>query len=178
MQLTLTLPIALTVVAGLAAAVLIYFLVLLARNEAVYIPLPQETIDSMLKMAEIGPDDVLFDLGSGDGRVVIAAAKKYGIRAVGIEKSRMLAWLSKRAVRKNMLEDRVYIVNGDFFKQDLSDATVVTAYLSQKINDRLEQKLRKELKQGTRILSADHTFNFEERAKAKTGHFWTHLYMT
>lgn len=140
--------------------------------------MPQETIDSMLKMAEIGPDDVLFDLGSGDGRVVIAAAKKYGIRAVGIEKSRMLAWLSKRAVRKNMLEDRVYIVNGDFFKQDLSDATVVTAYLSQKINDRLEQKLRKELKQGTRILSADHTFNFEERAKAKTGHFWTHLYMT
>jgi precorrin-6B methylase 2 len=178
MRLTLALPFALTVVAGLAAAVLIYFLVLLVRNEAVYVPLPQETIDSMLKMAEIGPDDVLFDLGSGDGRVVIAAARRYGIRAVGIEKSGMLAWLSKRAVRKNMLEDRVHIVNGDFFEQDLSEATVVTVYLSQKMNDRLEPKLRKELKQGTRILSADHTFNFEERTKTKTGHFWTHLYMS
>lgn len=174
---TLTLPIALTVVAGLGAAVLIYFLVLLARNEAVYIPLPQETIDCMLKMAEIGPEDVLFDLGSGDGRVVIAAAKRYGIRAVGIEKSGVLAWLSKRAVRKNMLEDRVDIVNRDFFEQDLSEATVVTVYLSKKTNARLESKLRKELKQGTRILSADHTFNFEERAKVKTGHFWTHLYV-
>ena len=174
----MTLPIALTVAAGLAAAVLIYFLVLLARNEAVYIPLPQEIIDSMLKMAEIRPDDVLFDLGSGDGRVVIAAAKKYGIRAVGIEKSNILAWLSKRAVRKNMLEDRVRIVNGDFFEQDLSEATVVTVYLSKKINARIESKLHKELKQGTRILSADHTFNFEEEAKVKTGHFWTHLYVS
>lgn len=178
MRLTLTLPFALTVVAGLATAVLIYFLVLLVRNEAVYVPLPQETIDSMLKMAEIGPDDVLFDLGSGDGRVVIAAARRYGIRAVGIEKNGMLAWLSKRAVRKNRLEDRVHIVNGDFFEQDLSEATVVIVYLSQKTNDRLEPKLRKELKQGTRILSADHTFNFEERTKVKTGHFWTHLYMS
>lgn len=178
MQLTLTLPIALTVVAGLGAAVLIYFLVLLARNEAVYIPLPQETIDSMLKMAEIGPDDVLFDLGSGDGRVVIAAAKRYGIRAVGIEKSVMLAWLSKRAVRKNKLEDRVEIVNRDFLEQDLSEATVVTVYLSKKTNARLESKLRNELKQGAKILSADHTFNFKERAKVKTGHFWTHLYVS
>jgi precorrin-6B methylase 2 len=174
----LTLPIALTVVAGLAAAVLIYFLVLLARNEAVYVPLPQETIDSMLKMAQIRPDDVLFDLGSGDGRVVITAAKRYGIRAVGIEKSRMLAWLSKRAVRKNRLEDRVHIVKGDFFTQALSGATVVTVYLSKKMNERLEPKLRRELKQGTKIVSADHTFSFEERAKVRTGHFWTHLYVS
>jgi precorrin-6B methylase 2 len=178
MQLTLTLPFALTIVTGLAAAVLIYFVVLLARNEAVYVPLPQETIDSMLKMAEIGPDDVLFDLGSGDGRVVITAARRYGIRAVGIEKSGMLAWLSKRAVRRNSLEDRIQIVNRDFFGQDLSEATVVTVYLSKKINARLEPKLRKELKQGTRIVSADHTFNFEERTKVKTGHFWTHLYVS
>ncbi len=175
---TLTLPIALTVVAGLGAAILIYFLVLLARNEAVYIPLPQETIDSMLKMAKIGPDDVLFDLGSGDGRVTITAAKRYGIKAVGLEKSNLLAWLSKRAVKKNRLEDKVHIVRGDFFKQDLSEATVVTVYLSRKINAKLEPKLRKELKQGTRILSADHTFNFEERTKVKTGHFWTHLYVS
>ncbi len=80
----------------------------------------------MLKMADIRPDDVLFDLGSRDGRIVIAAARKYGIRTVGIEKSKVLAWLSKRAIRKNRLEDKVRIVNADFFGQDLSEATVVT----------------------------------------------------
>ena len=177
MQLTVQLPITLTLVAGLAAAVLIYFLVLLARNEAVFIPLPQETIDNMLKMAEIRPDDVLYDLGSGDGRIVIAAARTYGIRAVGMEKNKLLAWLSKRAIRKDRLEDKIRVVNANFFGQDLSEATVVTVYLSQKMNDSLEPKLRSELKEGTRILSADHTFNFPEKAKDKIGHFWTRLYV-
>ncbi len=109
--------------------------------------------------------------------MVIFAARKYGISAVGIEKSKILAWLSKRAVRKNRLQDNVRIVNADFFRQDLSVATVVMVYLSQKLNDRLEPKLRRELKQGTRILSADHTFNFQEKEKHKTGHFWSHLYI-
>ncbi len=177
MQLTVALPITLTILAGLAAAILVYFFVLLARNEAVFIPLPHQTIDNMLKMADIRSDDVLFDLGSGDGRIVIAAARTYGIRAVGIEKSKILAWLSKRAIRKNRLEDKVQIVNADFFGQDLSEATVVTVYLSRKRNAMLEPKLRKELKEGTRILSADHTFNFPEKAKNKTGHFWTRLYI-
>lgn len=136
-----------------------------------------ETIDEMLKMAELTQGDVLYDLGSGDGRVLIEATRKYGIKAVGIEKNKILAWLCKRAVAKNRLEDKIQVVNADFFKQDLSEATVVTVYLSQKINDRLEPKLRKELKEGTRILSADHTFNFQEKAKDKTGHFWTHLYV-
>lgn len=173
MHLTLTL----TAIAGLGAAVLLYFLYKLARNEAVFIPLPQKTIDEMLRMAEIRKGDVLYDLGSGDGRVLVAAAKKYAVTAVGIEKSRILAGLSKRKIARNGLEDKIRVVNADFFKQDLSEATVVIAYLSQKINDRLEAKLRKELKEGTRILSADHTFNFTEKAKTKTGHFWTHLYV-
>ena len=172
----MVLPVALTVAVGLAAAILIYFIILLARNEAVFIPLPQATIDNMLQMAEIRPDDVLFDLGSGDGRIVITAAKRYGIRSVGIEKSRILASLSRRAIRKNSLEDKIRIVNADFFRHDLSEATVVTVYLFPKINERLEPKLRKELKEGTRILSADHTFNFTESARIKTGHFWIHLY--
>lgn len=73
--------------------------------------------------------------------------------------------------------DKVQIVNADFFRQDLSEATVVTVYLSQKINNRLEPKLRRGLREGTRILSADHTFNFPEKAKHKTGHFWTRLYI-
>ncbi len=177
MHLTVHLPLTLTAVAGLAAAVLIYFLFLLARNEAVFIPLPQETIDNMLKMADIKNDDVLYDLGCGDGRILIAAVRKYGIRAVGIEKNRPLAWLSKRAIARSKLQDKIQVVNANFFEQDLSEATIVTVYLSQKINDRLEPKLRRELREGTRILSADHTFNFPEKAKDKTGHFWTHLYL-
>jgi predicted RNA methylase len=171
------LPLTLTILTGVALAILAYFFALLATNQAVFIPLPQQTIDKMLSMADARPDDLLFDLGSGDGRVVIAAAKNYGTRAVGIEKSRLLAWLSKRAIRKNAVQDKVRIVNSDFFNQDLSQATIVTAYLSRKINHKIEPKLRNELKQGTRILSADHTFKFPETAKAKAGHFWIHLYM-
>ena len=173
---TLDLPVTVTFVAGLAAAVLIYFLFLLARNEAVFVPLPQETIDNMLRMAEIRSGDVLYDLGSGDGRVLITAARDYGIRAVGIEKNKILCWLSRRAIVRNKLKDKIRVVNADFFQCDLSEATVVTVYLSQKINDKLESKLREELKEGTRILSADHTFNFPEKDRHKTGHFWTHLY--
>lgn len=173
----MVLPVTVTVVAGLAAAVLIYFLFLLAKNEAVFVPLPQETIDEMLKMAELGNGDVLYDLGSGDGRILITAAKDYGIRAVGIEKNRILCWISRRGIARNRLEGRIKVVNGDFFEHDLSEATVVTVYLSQKINDKLEPKLRNELKEGTRILSADHTLNFHEKAKGKTGHFWTRLYV-
>jgi len=167
----------LTALAGLGAAVLLYFLYGLARNEAVFIPLPQQTIDEMLRMVEISKDDVLYDLGSGDGRVLIAAAEHYAVRAVGIEKNKLLSWLSKRKIARSGLKDKAHVVNADFFKQDLSEATVVVAYLSQKINNRLEAKLRKELKEGTRILSADHTFNFKETTKTKTGHFWTHLYI-
>lgn len=173
----MALPLTLTIVTGLAIAILAYFFVLLARNQAVFIPLSQKTIDKMLRMADARPDDLLFDLGSGDGRVVIAAAKNYGTHAVGIEKSRFLAWLSKRAIRENRLQDKVRIINADFFGQDLSQATIVTAYLSRKINCRLEPKLRKELRDGTRIISADHTFKLPETAKVKTGHFWTHLYV-
>ena len=173
----MALPLTLTIVTGLALAILAYFFALLARNQAVFVPLSREKIDEMLRMADPEPGDLLFDLGSGDGRVVIAAAKNYGTQAVGIEKSRILAWLSKRAIRENGVQDKVRIVNADFFEQDLSQATIVTAYLSRKINRRLEPKLRKELRGGTRILSADHTFKLQETAKAKTGHFWTHLYI-
>lgn len=172
----MALPLTLTIFTGLALVILAYFFVLLAKNQAVFVPLSQKTIDKMLRLADAKPDDLLFDLGSGDGRVVIAAAKNYGTQAVGIEKSRILAWLSKRAIKENGVQDKVRIINADFFAQDLSQATIVTAYLSRRMNFRLEPKLRKELRDGTRILSADHTFELPETAKAKTGHFWTHLY--
>jgi len=82
MRSSVTVPIAATIATALILAVLAYFFALLVTNEAVFIPLSKKTIDDMLKMADANPDDVLFDLGSGDGRVVIAAAKKYGLRAV------------------------------------------------------------------------------------------------
>jgi len=173
----MALPLTLTIVTGLSLAILAYFFTLLARNQAVFVPLSENTIDEMLRMADAGPGDFLFDLGSGDGRVVIAAAKNYGIQAVGIEKSRVLAWLSKRAIKENGVQDKVRVVNADFFGQDLSQATIVTAYLSRKVNCRLEPKLRKELRDGTRIVSADHTFTLPETARVKTGYFWTHLYI-
>lgn len=154
----------LTAIVGLGAAVLLYFLLKLARNEAVFIPLPQKTIDEMLRMAELRKGDVLYDLGSGDGRVLVAAARTYAATAVGIERSRILAWLGTRKIARNGLEDKVRIVNSDFFTQDLSEATVVTAYLSQKMNDKLEPKLRKELKEGTRIVSGPH-FQFHGESK-------------
>ena len=166
-----------TIVTGVTLATCIYLLTLLIRNRAVFVPLPSKTIDQMLKMAQARPEDVLYDLGSGDGRVVIAAAKKYGLRAVGIEKSKTLAWLSKLAIRRSGVQGRVRIVNGDFFNQDLSKASIVTTYLSRSVNRELEPKLRMELREGTRIISADHTFDFPEKAKTKTGHFWTHLYV-
>lgn len=166
-----------TIFAGAAAAILVYFLSLLVRRQAVFVPLPQATIEAMLKMADVRPDDLLFDLGCGDGRIVIAAAEEYGIRAIGIEKSRLLAWLALRKVRKRKLEDKAKIVNADFFSQDLSSATIVTVYLSQRLNNQLGPKLRRELREGARIVSADHTFNFVEKSKTRTGHFWTRLYV-
>jgi predicted RNA methylase len=131
----------------------------------------------MLKLAKIRKSDVLYDLGCGDGRILIAAAKKYGVKAVGIEKNKFLAWLCRKNIKKNRLEDKVKLIENDFFRINLRKATVLTVYLTQKINDKLKSKLEKELKKGCRIISADHIFKgWEEIKRIKTGHFYIHLY--
>jgi predicted RNA methylase len=115
-------------------------------------------VHKMLAMAEVGPGDLVYDLGCGDGRLIVAAARRYGARAVGIE-IHPLRYLWCRALIAVLgLRDRVRIVRGDFFTQDLSDADVVTCYLLQRTNNKLEEKLRRELDSSGRIVSRRFTF--------------------
>lgn len=156
---------------------LVIVLLKLIRKEAIFIPLPDGTIRAGLNLAKIKKGDVLYDLGCGTGNVIIAAAKQYGIKAVGIEKNKFFAWLCKRRIKENNLQNKVKIIEDDFFNQDLSRATIVFAYLSQKLNDKLKPKLEKELRKDTRVVSADHIFKgWKETKRIKTGHFYTHLY--
>jgi predicted RNA methylase len=107
----------------------------------------------MLTLARVTGDDVVYDLGSGDGRIVILAAQKYGARGVGIEIDPKLVELSRQLAREGAVEDKVTFVEADMFTTDISAATVVTLYLSTTINADLEPKLRRELKPGSRIVS-------------------------
>ncbi len=108
--------------------------------------------DAMLQLAGVGPGDVVYDLGSGDGRIPIIAAQKYGARGVGIEIDPALVTVARRNAVDAQVADRVMFILGDLFEADLSDATVVTMYLSPNILKRLEPGLRA-LKPGTRIVS-------------------------
>jgi SAM-dependent methyltransferase len=117
-----------------------------------FTPTRHNIADAMLKLAGVGPADVVYDLGSGDGRIPIIAAQKYGARGVGIEIDPGLVELSWRIANEAEVADRVKFIIGDLFTTDLSEATVVTAYLSPSIMKMLLPKLRA-LKPGTRIVS-------------------------
>jgi SAM-dependent methyltransferase len=118
-----------------------------------WVPTPPTVIDVMLQIAAVTARDVVYDLGSGDGRIVIAAAKKYGARGVGIELDPKLVAESSANARTAGVADKVKFIEGDIFTANISDATVVTLYLLSSINERLRPKLTKELKPGTRIVS-------------------------
>jgi len=107
----------------------------------------------MLTLAGVTASDVVYDLGSGDGRIVILAAQKYGARGVGIEIDAKLVALSRQLAREGAVEDKVTFIEADMFTADISAATVVMLYLSTTINADLEPKLRRELKPGGRIVS-------------------------
>jgi predicted RNA methylase len=155
--------------------VYIWFKLLVA--EAIFIPLPMSTVRKMLRLARIRRDDVLYDLGAGDGRVIITAAKDYGCEVVGIERSRLIAALCKWNIKRSGLNNRIKLLEKNYFDVNLSKATVVTAYLSQRQNNMLAPKLKKELRKGARIISASHTFpGLREVRKIRTGHFYTRLY--
>jgi SAM-dependent methyltransferase len=113
----------------------------------------QPVADAMLMLAKVTADDVVYDLGSGDGRIVIMAAQKYGARGVGIEIDTTLVALSRQLAREGAVEDKVTFLEADMFTADISAATVVMLYLSTTINADLEPKLRRELRPGTRIVS-------------------------
>ena len=108
----------------------------------------------MLALARVNANDVVYDLGSGDGRIVIMAAKKYGARGVGVELDPKLVKISRQAALENGVADKVTFIEGDLFAQDISPATVVTMYLWPSVNKRLEMKLRRELRLGARIVSS------------------------
>ena len=128
--------------------------VLQARQlEIGYEPTPLPIVEKMLGLAHVGPNDVVYDLGSGDGRIPIMAAQKYGARAVGVELQPGLVRQSRLAAEKAGVSSRVRFVEANFFEVDLSEATVVTMYLWPAVNDRLEAKLRRELRPGSRIVS-------------------------
>lgn len=118
-----------------------------------FVPTTYAVADAMLKLAGVTKDDVVYDLGSGDGRIVILAAQKYGARGVGIELEPALVKQSRATAREGEVEGRVTFIEGDLFTADISPATVVTLYLSPNVNRKLEPKLRAELKPGTRVVS-------------------------
>ena len=118
-----------------------------------YLPTPYPVVEAMLRLAEVRRGDVVYDLGAGDGRIVIAAARDYDVRAVGIELDARKVAEARANVRRAGLENRVEIRQGDIFEADLREATVVTLFLFPGINERLAPKLRAELPPGARIVS-------------------------
>ncbi len=127
-----------------------------------FVPTSNAIADAMLQLARVTAADVVYDLGSGDGAIVLRAAEKFGARGVGIEIDPKLVKTATDRARKRGLSDRVSFVEGDLFKADLSPATVVTLYLSGSINRRLAPKLMKELKAGARVVS--HRFDMYDWA--------------
>ncbi len=118
-----------------------------------FAPTRHNIADAMLSLASVGPHDVVFDLGSGDGRIVILAAQKYGAIGVGVEIDPLLVQRSRQVAREGAVAHRVTFTEGDLFAADISPATVVTLYLNHSTNLRLEPKLKRELRPGTRIVS-------------------------
>ncbi len=125
------------------------------QPEVPYVPTPNEVVLKMLELAEVNSEDVLYDLGSGDGRIVIAAAAQYGARGVGIEINPDLVEQSQQNARAAGVDDRVDFFQQDLFETNLQAATVVTLYLLPEVNLRLRPKLFQELEPGTRIVSHD-----------------------
>lgn len=118
----------------------------------IHVPTPADVVDKMLEVAQVTKDDLLYDLGCGDGRIVVAAALKHGCRAVGYEIDDRKVRQSKENVKKHRLEKLVRIEQKDIFKLDLRDASVITLYLLPEMNDRLVPQL-KQLKDGSRIVA-------------------------
>jgi predicted RNA methylase len=123
---------------------------------APFVPSPVLVIQHMLKLADLRAGEVFFDLGAGDGRTVIMAAKSFGARAVGVELREDLAKKALSTISTNGLGDRVTIVNGDMFTVNLASADVVFLYLTTSANEKIKPKLETELKEGVRVVSHDY----------------------
>ena len=144
-----------------------------------YVPTPQNVVDRMLVIAAVKPGDVLYDLGSGDGRIVITAAKRYGARGIGVDLDPTRIKEARSNASKAGVEQQVKFVNADLFKTDLSEASVVTLYLLNSVNRDLRPQLWRQLKVGTRVVS--HAFDMgqewpperTERVDGRAIYYWT-----
>jgi precorrin-6B methylase 2 len=149
------------------------------RLDVPYVPTPQEVVDRMLDLAKVGKDDVLYDLGCGDGRIVITAAKVRGARATGIDINPVRIAEANANAKKAGVQDRVTFKLGNLFEADVSPATVVTLYLLPSVNIKLRPHLWQQLKPGTRVVS--HAFNMGPEwppdqtveVDGRTIYFWT-----
>ena len=126
------------------------------NNLAPYVAAPEHAVDKMLEAANLKPGETLYDLGCGAGRIVIAAAQRYKVKAVGIEISESLAKSVAEKVKKEGLQKRVTIIHGDFMKTDLSKADVVTLYLATTANDTVRPNLEHFLRPHARVVSYDY----------------------
>jgi hypothetical protein len=148
------------------------------RRDVPYVPTPNEVVDEMLRVARVSKDDVLYDLGSGDGRIVIRAAKQYGARGVGIDIDPERVKEAEANAREAGVSDRVMFRQQNLFDADIHEATVVTLYLLPDVNLKLRPKLWKELKPGTRVVS--HAFDMGDwepqetlEVAGRTIYYWT-----
>jgi tRNA G46 methylase TrmB len=145
-------------------------------KDVMWLPTRDELVTQMLTVAQVSPEDEVVDLGAGDGKIAIAAARQFGARAWGIEYNKDLAALAQRNAEKAGLADRVRIVQGDIFKEDFSRASVVTLYLLDELNEQLRPTLL-DMRPGTRVVS--NTFGMGDwepdqviRVGSNTGYFW------
>jgi predicted O-methyltransferase YrrM len=149
----------------------------LREPDVIFVPTPPETVDEMLRQAHLRKGDVLYDLGSGDGRIPIAAAKQYGVRAVGIDIDPKLVEEARETARREGVESLVSFRNEDMFLTDVREATVVTLYLSNTLNVMLRPKLMRELRPGSLIIS--HDFRMGDWVPEKSVRVpWKNLYRT
>ena len=151
----------------------------LRQPDVIFVPTPQEVVDAMLDVAQVKGTDIIYDLGSGDGRIPITAAQKYGARGVGIDINPERIKEANENLKKANVGDKVKFLNQDLFETNISEATVVTLYLLQTLNEKLRPKLFRELKPGTRVVS--HAFSMGDawppektlNINGRTVYYWT-----
>ena len=138
----------------------------LRTPDVIFVPTPNTVVNKMLEMAKVTADDVVYDLGCGDGRIVITAAQRYGARGVGIDIDPDRIHEATDNVRRAKVTDKVKFIEGDLFEANISEATVVTLYLLTELNLRLRPKLMKDLRPGTRVVS--HAFSMGDWKPERT----------